>query len=128
MTDKNMSLWRNFTYAWSGLCHAFRTERNVKIHGVLALLVVLAGYQFDIEMGKWAVVILCIGMMLGTEILNTAIEYLGDAVSDGAYNETVRRAKDMSAAACLVVALMSVVIGWLVFGPVLLGLLSQSAN
>jgi len=104
-------------FAWAGLGKSLCVEKNLQIHAALALGVVAAGFYFGIGRGEWAAIVMTIGMMFAVELINTAIEHLGEAVSGGVYSDTVRTAKDIAAAACLLVALMSLVVGWLVFSP-----------
>ncbi|MGE0637185.1 MAG: diacylglycerol kinase family protein [Bacteroidia bacterium] len=113
----------SFRYAFKGLKLFFTTQHNSWIHLFAACSVVAAGFLFGIAKTEWLFVIAAIALVLITEMLNTAIEFLVDLVSPE-YNELAGKVKDLAAGAVLFAALMAVVIGVLVFGPYLLALLS----
>ena len=107
---------RGFGYAFSGLWHAVKTQLNFRVHLVCAVIAVLLGYALHISTTEWLWISLCIGMVLLTELINTAIELLVDLVSPE-YNEKAGRVKDMCAAAVLVTAITALVIGLVIFVP-----------
>ena len=114
---QSQSLWQSFGFAWSGMYHALLTERNFQIHTSIALLVVVAGLRLHISRNDWLALLLIIAMMGATELINTAIEYLGDAATNGVVNEDVRLAKNIAAAACLLISVIAVVMGLIIFAP-----------
>ncbi len=72
---------KSFTYACKGIGCLIRNEHNAWIHGVAVVAVVTAGLLFGISRGEWIAVVLCYGMVLAAEAVNTAIEVLVDLVS-----------------------------------------------
>ncbi len=110
-------------FAVRGLGHFFRTQRNARIHAVIAALVVTGGFFFGISSIEWLVVILCIGFVLSAEMFNTAIERLTDIISPG-FNEKAGVVKDIAAGAVLVAAIVSVIAGFWIFGPRILELIA----
>ena len=78
--------------------------------------------MFGITKTEWLFVVVAIALVIITEMLNTAIEFLVDFVSPE-YNELAGKVKDIAAGAVLFAALMAAVIGILVFGPYLLALI-----
>ena len=106
---------RSLGYAGRGIWHAVQSERNIKIHLVAFGGVVLGGFAVKLAAWEWVSVLTCCAMVLGAELMNTAIETVIDLVSP-AYNIMAGRAKDIAAAAVLVVYLFSVAIGLIVFG------------
>lgn len=112
----------SFRYAFKGLKLFFATQHNSWIHLVAALFVIAAGFFFCITKMEWLFVVVAIALVLITEMLNTAIEFLVDFVSPD-YNALAGKVKDLAAGAVLFAALMAVVIGVLVFGPYLLALI-----
>lgn len=112
----------SFRYAFKGLKIFFATQHNSWIHLVAALSVIAAGFFFSITKTEWLFVVTAIALVLITEMLNTAIEFLVDLVSPD-YNELAGKVKDLAAGAVLFAALMAAVIGILVFGPYLLALI-----
>lgn len=116
---KNQSLGQSFKNAFNGICSAFLSERNFRIHLCATALVIIAGIILNIDLVRWALLTLAIGLVLACELLNTSIERLADMVMEE-YSEKVRIVKDLGAAAVLVSAIISAVTGILVFlGPVL---------
>ncbi|CAN5448419.1 hypothetical protein BH23VER1_BH23VER1_08380 [soil metagenome] len=77
---------------------------------------VAAGFAFGLSRAEWIGVILCIALVMAAELTNTALERLADAVTDSPH-PLIRIAKDCSAAAVLVVAAASALIGLLIFVP-----------
>src|SRR5579872_7391957 len=112
---------RGFGYAFKGLAHAAKTQLNFRVHLVCAVIAVLLGYILHISTAEWLWITLCIGMVLLTELINTAIELLVDLVSPE-YNEKAGRVKDMCAAAVLITAVTALVIGLVIFLPKLITL------
>jgi diacylglycerol kinase (ATP) len=109
----------SFRYAFKGLKLFFATQHNSWIHLFATCSVVAAGFFFGITKTEWLFVVAAIALVLITEMLNTAIEFLVDLVSPD-YNELAGKVKDLASGAVLFAALMAVIIGVLVFGPYLL--------
>lgn len=108
--------YRSFSYAFSGILEVLRGQHNFRIHLVIALLAVAAGFILEISLPEWALVILCIGVVLSAEIFNTAIELLVDVVAPG-FSEKAGKIKDLAAAAVLVCAAAALVAGTIIFLP-----------
>lgn len=119
-SDKSASshfpLSRAFSCAAQGIAFALRSQRNMKIHVGAGILAVALGFFFEIDAVAWLAVILCIGIVLATECLNTALESIVDLVSPH-YSELARRAKDCAAGAVLLCALASLAVAAVVFLP-----------
>ena len=125
MTPPNRAgdFWQSLTFALSGLRYAFTSQRNLRIHVTVTALVVIAGLALRINRLEWAVVAAMIALVIGLELLNTAIEALVDLASPSPH-PLARVAKDTAAAATLVAALGSVVVGLIIFLPRLWNLFS----
>jgi len=117
---------RGFGYAFKGLAYAAKTQLNFRVHLVLAVTAILLGYALHISTAEWLWITLCIGMVLLTELINTAIELLVDLVSPE-YNENAGRIKDMCAAAVLITAITALFIGLVIFVPKLLLLINHAS-
>jgi diacylglycerol kinase len=117
---------RGFGYAFNGIWHAAATQLNFKVHLVAAVVAVCSGWALQISPAEWLWITLCIGIVLATELLNTAIEFLTDLVSPE-YNKRAGLVKDMSAGAVLVIAVCALVIGLIIFVPKLLVLIHHAA-
>ncbi len=110
-------LRQSFQYAIRGICLCMRSERNFRIHLTATCYVTIFAILGQLSMVKCAVLALCFGVMMGAELMNTAIEYLCDWQASG-YDRTVRDAKDIAAAAVFVCAAACTVIGCIFFIPV----------
>jgi len=109
----------SFRNAFSGIRVLVNSENNARIHIFILLLVVIAGIILKISPAHWLAVVLAAGLVLVTECLNTAVEYLSDAIMPE-YNPKIKKAKDLAAAGVLVSAIASFVTGLIVFIPALL--------
>lgn len=113
---KKMS--KSFAVAVFGIRHA-ASERNVRIHFLIAITVLTMGLYLNLAIWEWCAVWLAMGMVLGAELLNTAIEELSNVIRD--QNKLDRMAtklpRDISAGAVLVVSVSSAVVGLLIFIP-----------
>ncbi|MDR0829280.1 MAG: diacylglycerol kinase family protein [Prevotellaceae bacterium] len=107
---------KSFSYAFNGLKILINEEHNSRIHIAVAVLVIIAGFGFKISSIEWLAVVLCIGFVFVLEIINSALENLCDFVSPER-NETIKKVKDLSAAAVLISAITSVIIGVIIFLP-----------
>jgi len=113
------NFFRSFVYAFQGIQSGITRERNLKVQVAVALLVVGAGFYVHITPEEWCIVILCIGVVIGLELMNSAIESLVDLVTLER-NPLAGRIKDVAAGAVLVVSFMAVVIGIIIFRKYLL--------
>lgn len=123
--ERTSSLAESFYHAARGLSVAFGTERNLKIHAVLAVIALtLAGYlKFDNV--SWALLFLAIGLVVTAELLNTAIERSIDMFTGGEFNNLARDAKDIAAGAVVCASLTSIGIGAAIYLPRLIALLGH---
>ena len=99
-----------FGCAFAGLAAAWRGQPNLRIHAVVAALVVVAGATLRIPPVWWALVALAIGLVVAAELLNTAIEAAVDLVTSDDH-PLAKRAKDVAAGAVLVAVLTALGIG-----------------
>jgi len=109
-------LARSFAYAIEGIIHTVKTQRNMQIHLVAAILALAASWWLDIDQADFLWVIFAISLVFMMEMINTAIEAVVDLVSPD-WHAKAKEAKDVAAGAVLVAAIFSVVIGVAVFGP-----------
>jgi diacylglycerol kinase (ATP) len=107
---------QSFKYAFKGLKVLVRTQPNFRIHLVLAIFAIAAGFVFKINYLEWAIVVLCIGLVFITEAINTSIEFLVD-LNTKEILPLASKIKDVSAGAVLIAALVSLVAGGLIFIP-----------
>jgi diacylglycerol kinase len=125
MKDKKFSFSeriKSFGNAFRGIFFAFKTQHNIWIHSLAIVVVVIAGFIFKLDAMEWGLVVLAIGLVLAAEMINTAMEWLMDLVSPG-YSEKAGLIKDAAAGAVLVAAVISVIIGIIVFLPKIIELI-----
>ncbi len=108
--------WRGVKIAFEGLKIAWREEVNFRIQLAVAVLVIISGYLLSLSLKEWLVILAWIGLVLGGELFNSAIEYLVDLVSPE-YHPLAKQAKDVAAASVLVLSLAAAVSGLLIFFP-----------
>lgn len=109
----------SFKYAFNGLWLLIRDEHNARIHLIVAILIIAAGFWLEIHFIEWLILILTIGLVLIAEFFNSAIEALADKVSTEKH-PTIKKAKDLAAGGVLFAAILSVIIGLVILGPKLL--------
>ena len=82
----------SFKHAFNGLIILWREEHNARIHLITSILVLGAGYMLDVSKIEWMIIMLTVGFVMVTEILNSAIEYLADHVTPD-YHENIKKVK-----------------------------------
>ncbi len=115
----------SFKHAGRGIWTAFKEEPHLKFHFGVAILILALGWYFHLTRQEWMGVILVIGLVIGVELTNTAIETVVDSFTSD-YHPAAKRAKDVSAGAVLIMAIMAISIGIIIFLPHLLNLLGDS--
>lgn len=111
------SLLESFYHAFRGLGHGFLTQRNLRIHFVLAVAALALGFALQIEVLAWACLAIAIAFVIFAEFINTAIEHVVDIQANYRYHLAARYAKDSAAAAVLVAACGAAFTGLAIFGP-----------
>jgi len=117
-----MKFIRSVGFAWNGVKHGFKTQLNFRIHLAVLLLVISAGVFFKITSTECLFITGCVVLVLSLELLNTAIEYLCDVVTKEIH-PGIKIVKDAAAAAVLLAAIGSVVIGCIIFLPKIIDLI-----
>lgn len=104
----------SFNYAINGIIVAVKSERNMKIHYLTAVLVLIVSLLFDLSRVEFLFLIFAISLVIITELINTAIEKTIDMVSPE-YHKLAEISKDMAAGAVLIAALNSLVVAYVLF-------------
>jgi undecaprenol kinase len=112
----------SFTYPIKGLKYAYRNEQNLAVDVSIAIIVLVLGFVFKINPMEWALLSLTIGLVISCELLNTAIEAIVDLVTED-YHPLAKVAKDTSAAAVFVFAIVSIIVGIIIFLPKLIAII-----
>lgn len=107
---------QSFRHAFAGLAFVVRHEPNMRIHIAAAILAVILGWLLQIDAVEWRWLMLAIGLVLGAEALNTAVEQACNALARQ-HNAAIKAAKDAAAGAVLIAATTAALIGASVFGP-----------
>ena len=113
-THTHPSFRKSFFFAMQGFRTAFLTERNIKVMIVAAVVVIALGFTLNLDLLSWAIIIICCGLVITAELINTAIETVVDLVSPE-FHPLAGRAKDISAAAVWVLSIMAAIVGLLVY-------------
>ena len=110
---------RSFRYAFAGIVLLFREEHNAQIHATITVLVVVAGVVLRVSPVEWAVLVICIGVVLAAEAFNSAIERIADYLTLER-DDRIRDIKDLAAGAVLLCAIAAVAVGCVIFLPYVL--------
>ena len=120
-------LLHSFAHAFDGILYALKAERNLVIHFAMAALVTTLAFTLRCTPQEWYILIILFGLVITSELINTAIETLTNLVSPE-YNPLAKLAKDTAAGAVLVMSLAAAVIGMIIFAPKLWALLQNSLH
>jgi len=108
------SILESFNYAFEGVIHVLRTQRNMRIHFLIAAGVLIAAVAFGVGRLELIVLLLSICFVLVAEMFNTAVEAAVDVASTS-FDPMAKLAKDIAAGAVLISAVNAVAVGYLVF-------------
>ncbi len=120
-TRRGTSLLQSFNYAFEGIIHVLRTQRNMKIHFGVAVLVLVAAFFFDLDRLDIVALLVAISFVLIAEMINTALEYAIDIFTTR-YDPLAKIAKDIAAGAVLIATVNALAVAYLVFYDNLSGL------
>lgn len=109
-------LIKSFGFAFYGLKDALTHEKNFQIQYVIALIIVGAGIYFSLNSTEWMILLICFAVVLSFEMINSAIEKLCNLVC-AELNPIIKRVKDMCAGAVLLSAIITFIIGCIIFIP-----------
>ena len=117
-------LRKSFGYAFKGIDDVIEHEPNMKIHVVVAILVVIMAFILKVSTIEWIILVLLIGAVLAAETINTTIENLVDMYTKE-YDEKAKIVKDTAAGTVLIFAITSAIIGLIIFIPKIIYLLES---
>ena len=117
-------LRKSFGYAFKGIDDVIENEPNMKIHVVVAILVVIMAFILKVSIIEWIILVLLIGAVLAAETINTTIENLVDMYTKE-YDEKAKIVKDTAAGTVLILAITSAIIGLIIFIPKIIYLLES---
>lgn len=108
--------FKSLHFAIQGVKIGVKGEMNLKIHLSMVLLTTLCGILFCISYTEWLLCLVCFGMVVSAELVNSAIETVVDLISPN-HHPLAKRAKDIAAGAVLITAITSAIIGLMIFVP-----------
>ena len=106
----------SFKYAFEGIITTIKEERNMFIHFLIAIIVVITGIYVRLSLNEWFICLLLFALVFSLELINTAIENTVDLVTTKK-NKKAKIAKDAAAGAVLIVAIFASIIGIIIFLP-----------
>jgi diacylglycerol kinase len=118
---KSKNIFYSFKYAFEGLLYGFRTARNLLVDLFVSIAVMIFGIILGLSTIEWIIIVLCFGLVISLELCNSAIEEVVDMFTQE-YNIRAKRAKDLAAGAVLFSALMTAIVGIIIFIPKIIGL------
>jgi len=103
-------------FAVKGAFKLITTEHSVMVQSALAVVLIIAGFVFDISREEWMMQILAFGLVLSIESLNTAVEKLADFIHPE-FHDRIGFIKDIAAGAVMFAALAAIAVGLLIYVP-----------
>lgn len=113
---KSQGFGNTFKNARKGFRIVVKSEKNLRIHLVVASLVIALGFLFQFTAIEFCIVLIAIANVIVAEMLNTAIEFALDSIYHNRYSKMVGMAKDISAGAVMFATVISAIIGVIIFG------------
>lgn len=107
---------KSFGYAFNGLKILIQEEHNSRIHLVAAIIIVVLGFFFHINVFEWIALIISIAFVIVCEIFNSAIENIADFISPKRHI-MIKKIKDLAAAGVLLSAFSALIVGGIIFLP-----------
>ncbi len=114
--QKKNPLYKSFGYAFEGIFTGIKKERNMKIHCMAMVLVIIAGIILRLPAYKWCICLILFGLIMALELVNTAVEAVVDLVTEER-KPLAQIAKDTAAGAVLIAAVMAAITGLILFVP-----------
>ena len=111
------NLFVSFKYAWSGICYAFTTQRNFRIHTTMTATAISLGIFLHVNGVSMAIVALTCALVMVLELLNTALESVVDLTVGQSYHELAKVAKDCAAGAVMISAIAALLVGSFILFP-----------
>ena len=117
---KSQGFNNTFKNARKGFRLVLKSEKNIRVHIVIAFFVVLLAYFLGFTPLEFCIALFAIGFVIVAEMLNTAIEFALDSIYHNRYSRMVGMAKDISAGAVMFASVIAIIIGVVLFGKYLL--------
>ena len=112
--NRSPTIFDSFNFAFEGIIHVLRTQRNMRVHFAVAVIVLVAGLWIGVSKLELIALLLAIAFVFITEMINSALEQAID-VATTSFDPLAKLAKDVAAGAVLIATVNAVAIGYLVF-------------
>jgi diacylglycerol kinase len=110
---------QSFRYAFRGIRAALADQQNLRVLFFIAVVVIVMAFYFDVDRIEWCIILLCIGLVVGLEMINSSIENLVDLVTLEK-KPLAGKIKDIAAGAVLLVSILSLIVGVIIFSKYVL--------
>ena len=114
---KSQNIRNTFRNARKGMRLSLKSERNIRIHLLAAVLSLSTAFCLHFSIEKFCILIMVISSVISAEMFNSAIEFTHDSIYHNRYSKMVGMAKDIAAGAVMVVTIMAILVGALLFVP-----------
>lgn len=111
-----MRILNSFKYAIQGIIQCSKFEKNFRLQLVIGALTFVFGFFFSISVSEWIALLFCSALVLGFEMMNTAIEKLSNVITQSIH-PVIKHVKDIAAGAVCLVSIVSFIIACLIFLP-----------
>ena len=108
-----------FRAAFQGVRFGWKEGAHFQLYIPATVLVIIAGFWLKVNALEWCILVGCCGLVILTELINTAIEKLADRVTME-FDPLIGKVKDLAAAAVVISALTALIIGGIIFLPKIL--------
>ena len=114
---KSQGFVKTFKNAGKGVRMSIKSERNIRVHILIGVIVLFAAFYLKFSVVKISVILLAAGSVISAEMLNSAIEFALDSIYHNKYSKMVGIAKDIAAGAVMTVTFIAITIGIILFLP-----------
>jgi len=112
---RDQGIVKSFNCAIEGFIYALKTQRSMRIHFLIAVLVLLLGIYFNFNRIELLILCAAISFVFVTEMVNTAVELTIDLVVEDKYHFLAHKIKDITAGSVLIASINAIVVGYLLF-------------
>lgn len=110
----------SFKFAFEGIIHAFRDNRNLQIHVIIAIFILVLSFYFGLNLIEKIIVMTMIVLVISAEMINTAIEEMTNLITKEHHIEA-KISKDVGAGMVLLVSVFAAIVGIVIFYPYIFG-------
>jgi len=116
-----MTRIKSISYAFKGAYHLIKNEASIKVQFIIAIIMTIAGFYFELSTTEWIIQVLVIALIITIEAVNSAIEEIADFIHPE-FNQKIGLIKDISAGAVFIFAIAAIIIGFIIYLPKLINI------